>query len=161
MPNKKIFILLPDGIGLRNFAFSNFYKIGLEKNFEIKYWNNTPFDLTALGFDEIKIVGAKSNPLTDSYKNTRKHIELNLSIKAEKDTVYNTYRFPFTYKKIRPALKNLAANFLIKTHSSFKGLEKIREKIKKLEEKLKKVENFATILKDYCCTRKFGKFEME
>lgn len=133
MPNKKIFILLPDGIGLRNFAFSNFYKIGLEKNFEIKYWNNTPFDLTELGFDEIKINQAKSNPLTDSYKNARKHVELNLSIKSEKDAVYETYRFPFTYKKIKPALKNLATKFLIATHSSSGGLEKIRKKIKKLE----------------------------
>lgn len=133
MPNKKIFILLPDGIGLRNFAFSNFYKIGIEKNFEIKYWNNTPFDVTALGFDEIKINHAKSNPLTDSYKNARKHIELNLSIKAEKDSVYDTYRFPFSYKKLRPALKNLASQFLIATHSSAKGLEKIRKKITSLE----------------------------
>lgn len=133
MPNKKIFILLPDGIGLRNFAFSNFYKIGLEKNFEIMYWNNTPFDLTVLGFNEIKINKAKSNPLTDSYKNARKHIELNLSVKAEKDTVYDTYRFPFSYKKLKPALKNLLSQFLIATHSSPKGLEKVRKKIRKLE----------------------------
>ncbi|HTG66752.1 MAG TPA: hypothetical protein VL859_10290 [Flavobacterium sp.] len=133
MPNKKIFILLPDGIGLRNFAFSNFYKIGLEKNFEIMYWNNTPFDLTKLGFNEIKINQAKSNPLTDSYKNARKHIELNLSVKAEKDSVYDTYRFPFSYKKLKPALKNLLSQLLIATHSSPKGLEKVREKIIKLE----------------------------
>lgn len=26
MSNKKIFILLPDGVGLRNFAFTDFYK---------------------------------------------------------------------------------------------------------------------------------------
>ncbi|WP_163400272.1 UDP-glycosyltransferase [Flavobacterium fluviatile] len=133
MPDKKIFILLPDGIGLRNFAFSDFYKIGLEKNFDIQYWNNTPFDLTTLGFDEIKIKKAKLNPLTDSYKNARKHIELNLSIKAEKDLVYDTYRFPFTYKKLKPALKNIYSKFLISTHSSLKGLEKVREKIKSFE----------------------------
>lgn len=133
MPNKKIFILLPDGIGLRNFAFSNFYKIGLERNFEVKYWNNTPFDLTVLGFNEIKINKAKSNPLTDSYKNARKHIELNLSVKAEKDPVYDTYRFPFLYKKLKSALKNLLSQLLIATHSSPKGLEKVREQIIKFE----------------------------
>nr|WP_262916400.1 UDP-glycosyltransferase [Flavobacterium pectinovorum] len=139
---------MPDGIGLRNFAFSNFYKIGLDKNFGIKYWNNTPFDLTTLGFDEIEIKGAKSNPLTDSYKNARKHIELNLSIKTEKDTVYNTYRFPFTYKKIRPAVKNLVTKFLIATHSSPKGLEKIREKIKNLESSTPYYNNCIEILQD-------------
>jgi len=146
MRNKKIFILLPDGIGLRNFAFSNFYKIGIEKNFQITYWNNTPFNLTTLGFDEIRINQAKSNPLTDSYKNARKHIELNLSIKAEKDAVYNTYRFPFRYKKIRPALKNLITKFLIATHSSANGLEKIREKIKKLESSTLYYQNCVKIL---------------
>lgn len=133
MLNKKIFILLPDGVGLRNFAFSNFFKFGLQQNFDIRYWNNTPFDLTTLGFDEVKIKNAKANLLTDSYKNARKHIELNLNIQIEKDPVYDTYRFPFSYKKLKPAVKNLISQFLIATHSSNKGLKKIREKIKKLE----------------------------
>lgn len=135
MKNNKVFILLPDGVGLRNFAFSQFNQLGLNDNFDITYWNNTPFDLTNLGFKEIKINNAKSHPLTDSYKNTRKHIELNLSIKNDNDTVYNDYRFPFSYKSIKPAFKNLLTQFLITTNSSPKGLERIREKIKKLERK--------------------------
>lgn len=134
MLTKKIFILLPDGVGLRNFAFSNFFKFGLQQNFQITYWNNTPFDLTTLGFNEVKIKNAKANLLTDSYKNARKHIELNLNIQIEKDQVYDTYRFPFSYKKIKPAVKNLISQFLIATHSSNNGLNKIREKIKKLEQ---------------------------
>lgn len=134
MLNKKIFILLPDGVGLRNFAFSNFFKFGLQQNFQITYWNNTPFDLTTLGFNEVKIKNAKANPLTDSYKNARKHIELNLSIQIEKDKVYDTYRFPFSYKKLKPAIKSLLSRFLIAAYSSDKGLKKIRKKIKKLEQ---------------------------
>lgn len=134
MLNKKIFILLPDGVGLRNFAFSNFFKFGLQQNFQITYWNNTPFDLTTLGFNEVKIKNAKANPLTDSYKNARKHIELNLNIQIEKDKVYDTYRFPFSYKKLKPAIKSLISRFLIAAYSSDKGLKKIREKIKKLEQ---------------------------
>ncbi|MEP6804602.1 MAG: UDP-glycosyltransferase [Flavobacterium sp.] len=134
MQNKKIFILLPDGVGLRNFAFSNFFQFGLKENFQITYWNNTPFDLTTLGFDAINIRNAKTNLLTDSYKNARKHIELNLSIQAEKDLVYDTYRFPFSYKKIKPAVKNLISQFLIATHSSNKDLEKVCQKIKRLEQ---------------------------
>lgn len=135
MPNKKIFILLPDGVGLRNFAFSNFYKIGLEKKFNITYWNNTPFDLTSLGFNEIKIKNPKSDPLTDSYKNARKHIELNLNIKKDNDRVYDTYRFPFSYKNTKASIKSYVARFLIALYNSEKGLEKIREKIKRRESK--------------------------
>ncbi|SHG92730.1 UDP-glycosyltransferase [Flavobacterium defluvii] len=135
MPEKKVFILFPDGVGLRNFAFSNFYKIGLDLKIKIKYWNNTPFNLTDLGFDDIKIRGAKSNPLTDSYKNARKQIELNLSIKDKGDLVYDTYRFPFSYKNIKTAIKSYASRFFIATHSSKKGLEKVRKKIKNSEKK--------------------------
>ncbi len=135
MPNKKIFILLPDGVGLRNFAFSNFYKMGLEKEFDVSYWNNTPFDLKSLGFDEIKIENAKSNPLTDSYKNARKHIELNLNKKADNDPVYDTYRFPFSYKNIKAAVKSYLARFLISCYNSENGLKKIRQKIKNRETK--------------------------
>jgi hypothetical protein len=58
MQSPKIFILLPDGIGLRNFAFTNFHQLGLENGFEITFWNATPFDLTKLGFNEIKIVNS-------------------------------------------------------------------------------------------------------
>ncbi|MBL0738891.1 UDP-glycosyltransferase [Flavobacterium sp. GN10] len=135
MPNKKVFILLPDGVGLRNFAFSNFYKIGLECKFNIVYWNNTPFDLTSLGFNEIKIKNAKTNPLTDSYKNARKHIELNLNIKRAGDAVYDSYRFPFFFKSVKGAVKSYAAKLFIAINNSERGLEKVREKIKFQEKK--------------------------
>jgi hypothetical protein len=135
MPTKKIFILLPDGVGLRNFAFSNFYKIGLEKKFDITYWNNTPFDLQSLGFKEIKINNAKSSPLTDSYKNARKHIELNLNIRRDNDKVYDTYRFPFVYKNFKGAFKSYFARFLISLYNSERGLIKVKSKIKSIEKK--------------------------
>ena len=43
--NKKIFIFLPDGVGLRNFALSNFKQIGETQGFDITYWNNTPLSI--------------------------------------------------------------------------------------------------------------------
>lgn len=129
----KIFILLPDGIGLRNFAYSHFHELGQKEGFEPIFWNNTPFDLTDLGYQEIKIRHTKTHPLTDIYKNARKHVELSLNIEKSGDTVYDDYRFPFSYKKIKSAIKSTATRFIIATHTSKKGLEKVREKIKKLE----------------------------
>jgi hypothetical protein len=145
--NNKIFILLPDGVGLRNFAFTNFNQIGLDKGYDIFYWNNTPFDLTNLGLKEIKIINTKTHLFTDSYKNARKHIELNLSIRAEKDTVYDTYRFPLSSKTIKIAIKNSITKFLIMTYSSAKGLELIRERIKKQERKTTYYQDCLTTLK--------------
>jgi hypothetical protein len=133
MSNKKIFILLPDGVGLRHFAYNNFFTIGKKKGLSITYWNNTPFDLASLGYQEIKIKSAKASPLADIYKNARKHIELNLNIKKRRDTVYDTYRFPFTYKTIKSSIKSSASKLLIAFYSSNKGLVHIRESIKKKE----------------------------
>lgn len=135
MQNKKIFILLPDGIGLRNFAYSDFQAIGLKENFDVVFWNNTPFDLTELGFKEIRIQNSKSHRLTESYKNARKQIELNLNIQRTKDHVYDTYRFPFSYETILKAGKSLFTQMASFTHSSKYGLNRIREKIKNGERK--------------------------
>jgi hypothetical protein len=51
---KKIFILLPDGVGLRNFAFTSFAEIGEQMGWEVALWNQTPFELKELGYKEIK-----------------------------------------------------------------------------------------------------------
>ncbi|MCM0668632.1 UDP-glycosyltransferase [Flavobacterium tyrosinilyticum] len=133
MQNKKIFILLPDGIGLRNFAYSDFQAIGLKENFDVVFWNNTPFDLTELGFKEIRIHNSKSNPFTEGYKNARKQIELNLNIRKTQDRVYDTYRFPFSYATVLKAGKSLFTQMVSFTHSSKCGLNRIREKIKNKE----------------------------
>jgi hypothetical protein len=135
MQNNKIFILLPDGIGLRNFAYSNFYKLGETQGFNVVFWNNTPFQLIDLGFKEIKIENAKTHPLTDIYKNAKIQGELNLNIKKTRDKVYNAYRFPFLYKTINIAVKNIIVQLLSLTHSSEKGIEKIRKKIREEERK--------------------------
>lgn len=135
MQNNKIFLLLPDGVGLRNFAYSNFYDIGKKEGFDIVFWNNTPFDVTELGFKEIKIQNSKSHPLTETYKNARKQIELNLNIRRTKDRVYDTYRFPFSYTTPIKAIKRGVMQLLSFTHSSRFGLKRIRKKVKEEERK--------------------------
>lgn len=135
MKPKKIFVLLPDGVGLRNFAFSNFYELGKEKDFDIIYWNKTFFDLEDLNYPEVKIVSGKNHFLTDILKNARKHIELNLNIKKSNSEVYNTYRFPFVYSTIKNALRSILTRLLIFFFSSEKGLKIIRSFIKKIESK--------------------------
>ncbi len=145
----KIFILLPDGVGLRIFAYSEFYKTAKINDLDLVYWNNTPFNLTNLGFDEIKIQNSRNHFFTEIFKNTRKHIELNLSIKRENDNVYDSYRFPFPFKSLKAIIKSLITKFLIVTHSSEKGLFKIKQKINDLERKTDFYkQSFATLQKE-------------
>lgn len=138
---KKVFILLPDGVGLRNFALTQFNAIGKEKGFEIVYWNNTPFKIKEeLGYDEVLLENKQLNPLTTIYTRARKRTELNVFDKKFNETVYNTYNFPQSYKGIKNIIKSLNVDFLVATKSSEKGVIAIREKIKKLERSTAKYE---------------------
>ncbi|MCF6129925.1 UDP-glycosyltransferase [Flavobacterium sp. AS60] len=137
MQNKKVFILLPDGVGLRNFAFTNFHQLGIDNGFEITFWNATLFDLTKLGIKEIKIVNPKTHPITDFLKNAQIQIELSQNIKKSKDRVYDSYRFPFSYKGIKNALKSLVVQWFIFWNNSASGLKKVRKKIAENERKTK------------------------
>lgn len=137
MQNKKIFILLPDGVGLRNFSFTNFHKTGLQKGFDITFWNYTPFDLKELGFKEIAFKNPKTHPMTDLLKNAQIQIELNLNIKRSNDNIYDYYRFPFSYANLKSALKSTYKKGLVFWNNSEKGLERIRKRIVQSERKTK------------------------
>jgi len=137
MSNKKIFILLPDGIGLRNFSFTNFHKIGADKGFDITFWNTTFFDLNELGIKEVKIENARSHPMTVFLKNALIQVELNQNIKKSKDPIYNYYRFPFSYNSVKAAFKSGFTEWVVFWHNSKKGLATLRKKIALQERKTK------------------------
>ncbi|MDO5981671.1 UDP-glycosyltransferase [Flavivirga spongiicola] len=131
---KKVFVFFPDGVGLRNFAFTDFKNIGEQKGFDITYWNNTIFSLKEnLGFNEVKIEDHSSHPLLSIYSRARKRAELNVSRDKFSDGVYSTYKFPFNYKGIKNTFKSLYVKWLVGLYSSGKGVVKLRQKINKLE----------------------------
>ncbi|MBC7607946.1 MAG: UDP-glycosyltransferase [Burkholderiales bacterium] len=135
MKRMKVFILLPDGIGLRNFAYTDFYKTAQAHGFDIVFWNNTPFDLTTLGFDEIRIENAKCHPITNILKKARVQIDLNLNKRRFNDSVYDSYRFPVKYDSIKATLKILALKVVVLFYSSEQGIEKVKKRICNLEKK--------------------------
>lgn len=137
MSNKKIFILVPDGIGLRNFAFTDFYNEGKAKGMDLIFWNNTPFDLAKIGYEEIRLKQKRSSLFLEVLKSARKEIELNCNIRKAKDIVYDSYRFPFSYSSIKASTKSYIIHFLIQLFDSEKGLKKLRNLIKKTERKTK------------------------
>jgi len=134
LKQKKIFILLPDGVGLRNFAFTSFVEIGEKMGWEVVFWNQTPFDLTELGYEEIKLEG-KPKAYTDLLKRAKISAELNYFEEKFDDQVYRTYKFPSSNKSIKSKIKNAMVTQLTKTYKGEKGLEKLREKLKTSERK--------------------------
>lgn len=133
---KKVFVFLPDGVGLRNFAFSGFKEIGNQKGYEIVYWNNTVFSLQEeLNYQEVKMENSKLHPLTTVFTRARKRIELNLFDRKYKETVYNTYNFPQSYQGFNSAFKSILVDLLVFFGSNEAGLQWVRDQIKKLERK--------------------------
>lgn len=130
---RKIFILLADGVGLKNFAYSNFFDLGEEAGFKCVFWNNTPFNLDILNFDSINIQNSKSHLFSDIYKNAQKEIELDLFKKRTADPVYDSYRFPTNYKSLKNSSKNLFTKSISKFCSSEEGLRSVIATIEKLE----------------------------
>ncbi|MBU2952141.1 CDP-glycerol glycerophosphotransferase family protein [Tamlana agarivorans] len=131
---KKVFVFFPDGVGLRNFAFTNFKTIGEQMGFDITYWNNTVFSIKDnLDFKELKIEDHTTHPLLPYYSRARKRIELNRSREKFNDEVYPTYKFPFNYKGVKNTFKSLFTKALIGRYNSEQGLLKLRQKINELE----------------------------
>jgi len=134
LKTKKIFILLPDGVGLRNFAFTSFVEIGKKMEWEVVFWNQTPFNLTELGYKEIKLPG-KPRAYTDLLKRAKISAELDYFEEKFEDKVYRTYKFPSSNKSIKSKIKNAIVTQLTKTYQGEKGLQKLRRKLKASERK--------------------------
>lgn len=135
---KKILVLLPDGVGLRNFAFSKFNIIAKESNFEIVYWNNSNFPLNAyLGLNEISFPKEKPSPISDLLKRARKRIELKLSYRKTKDKAYLSYIFRPSYKGITNFIKSIVVDIWVLLFSGHYGLIFTRKLIRFSESKSK------------------------
>ena len=130
--SKKIFILLPDGVGLRNFAFTNFTNLGKEKGWDITFWNQTPFELSKLGINEIKLEG-KPHFLTDLYKRAKIEAELDHFTTKFNDPVYQEYKFPPNLNSFKNRTKWKIVQFFKQKYSGEKKLIKLREKLANIE----------------------------
>ena len=130
--SKKILILLPDGVGLRNFAFTNFTSIGKEQGWDITFWNQTPFELSKIGLNELKLEG-KPHFLTDLYKRAKIEAELDHFTAKFNESVYQEYKFPPKLKSFKEKLKWKIVQFLAKKYSGEKNLIKLREKLANIE----------------------------
>jgi hypothetical protein len=136
LKSKKIFILLPDGVGLRNFVFTSFVKEGEKMGWDVVFWNQTPFNLKELGFNEIKLT-EKPRAFTDIIKRAKIIAELDYFEEKFKDCVYRTYKFPYTNRTIKSKIKTAIINHFIRKHKGEKGLEKLRKQLKASERKSK------------------------
>ncbi|WP_299213147.1 UDP-glycosyltransferase [uncultured Dokdonia sp.] len=133
--SKKVLVLLPDGVSLRNFAYTSFYKKGLEKGHEVLFWNHTPFDLEELGFNQVVFKKEKPHWLTDVLKTACIRIELNLFSQRDSDDVYQSYKFPLPSGSLKGRLKKALIKWFCYRYGSESGLLAIRKRMMDQERK--------------------------
>ncbi len=109
---KKIFLLIPDGVSMRNFVYTGFYPLA-KKKFGIHLWNLTDFSIhSTFGYNEIKISNPRLHPLTDIVKNAKIRSELKYFARKFDDEVFLSYIFKKQYNSVRSFVKNTFTDFI-------------------------------------------------
>ncbi|APU69124.1 UDP-glycosyltransferase [Christiangramia flava] len=134
MEQKKVLAIIPDGVSLRNFLFTDFPKKAKQAGLEIVYWNATPYNIKADGEKEIKL-RPKPRAITDVYKRAKIISELNHFRDKFNDAVYEKYKFPASTEGWKNKLKNLIVSRLSDTYTGEKGLRVLRERMQNSERK--------------------------
>ncbi len=133
---KNVWILLTDGVGIRNYTQTNFQDKLPFSTLDVTWWNMSGMDLESQIFGrEITVVPAEVNKLTPLYSRARKRLELNYWRKEFNDEVYRSYKFPFAYNNLRNTVKSVLTRLFIKKYSGKDGIKRIRERIEELERK--------------------------
>lgn len=146
---KKAFILVPDGVSLRNFAYTNFYNEAEKRGFEIIFWHHTPFDFDSLGFKHLPLKQPKLHWLTTVLKNVRKRVELSRFVKREEDTIYYRYLFPLSYKNLKSSIRSVLTRMLTFCFNSERGLRSVRTIIQKIEGRTAYYKHCLTVLEKH------------
>lgn len=130
----KIWILLTDGVGIRNFGQTKFPKEILDHDLEATWWNMSEMPLNDnFAINEVSLQNPRINKLTPLFTRARKRLELNYWREKFKDEVYDSYKFPFNYKGPKNILRSIFTKFLIGIYSGKNGIKRIRMKIENLE----------------------------
>lgn len=132
MKKRKVCILLPDGVGIRNFTYSSFPEDAVNQNLDLFYWNLTSANISEKGHAEVKLQ-ATPGGISDLYKRAKIEAELNYFTKKFKDRVYQTYKFPSAGGGIKKRVKNVIVSSIVSTHSNKNGIIRLQKKMEQAE----------------------------
>ncbi len=128
--NKKIYILLPDGVGIRNFVYTDFISQLLHTGTDVTLWADD-YLLNIIEYKEInKLSLSKAKPTTvfaELYKNAWVISLLKYQAKIYKNKVYLSYIFPNRYKGFNEFMKNILVKCLTLNATSYYKINKLKE----------------------------------
>jgi hypothetical protein len=90
---KKLLVVIPDGVGLRNFSFTSFASEAQNMSWDVVYLNLTNFSLTSIGLAEIRPTLLGVDRLSDMFKAALIKARLRYFRKKFNDGIYLKYIF--------------------------------------------------------------------
>lgn len=126
---KKIYVIIADGVSIKNFVYTDFYDLGIRNGYDIVFWNTTNIDISKLGYKQNWIKTAKVSPISNLLKTALIRVELDLYKKRFNDPIYQQYKFSLSFKLLKNAIKSVIIKFLCLNYNSEKGAKKLRAKI--------------------------------
>lgn len=147
MKKKKILVIIPDGVSLRNFLFTDFPAVARKSGLDLVFWNATTYDIAGEGEREIKL-NPRPRAITDLYKRAKILAELDHFKDRFKDPIYEKYEFRNSSKGIKNKIKKLIVSRLRRMHAGERGLEVLRSRMDESERKSQYYRDCIAVLKN-------------
>lgn len=135
MISLKILVIIPDGVSLRNFVYSDFLKKAASQNFEILFLNLSTFSLADLNLEAYKLGLSKPHKITLLLKNILKRSSLNVFHKTFNNPIYLDYKFPLSFSGLKMSCISCLVYLLTPMFSNTRGLMQLRSFINYFESK--------------------------
>ena len=119
LSDKKIYILLPDGIGLRNFIYTDFLKYG-----NAVVW--TPLDYLDGSIAQKRLPKYTATKSTDILKSALIKSNILFNYERTGNPAFLNYIFPPNSKNLKIKTKQLLIDLIAKTHTRPKSIGKLR-----------------------------------
>ncbi len=131
----KVFVVVLDGVSLRNFVYTDFPTIARTKDIEVTFWNATPHDFSAEGHREIRFDHNPTHPFSQPLKIAKNRVEINMNKILDGDDIYENYFFALKSRNLSSFAKNAAARLISIFSNSTTGARRLTARLYTTERK--------------------------
>lgn len=134
-----IFLLLPDGVGIRNFIYTDFLGVRPEGT-EAIIWCEPALEGLLVQDKDLKVPVVslppyQSTPKIEVLRRARQTAELQRNARKFDNQVYKTYLKPFNGRSLRQLIKGLWEQLLVVGKSNDQGVAELKERYLRLVRK--------------------------
>ncbi len=143
---KKLLIYLSDGVGCRNFLYSNFLTLAASNGFEVVILKNVPFDFETRGCRVISYPKLPVPAYVDLLKGIKSNAEQNLYARKFNNDIYKRYSFDRPPSNFKDFVKKTFKKFELVRATTEDGILKIEERMYSAARKSAIFQSFCAIL---------------